>query len=373
MLCLTHPSLIHQSFISLSSIQAPGLKIWRIEQFHVVPWPDHKKGKFFTGDTYIVLNSYTVGDSDALLHDVHIWIGSESSQDEYGTAAYKMVEADDFLGGKAVQHRQVQGHEAPLFQSYFDYDLTYMEGGTETGFNIVEPTEDTPHLYRVKGTQKGMSLTQVDLSKNSLYEGDAFILIANKGKVWLWNGKSANPDEKAKANSMAENMCTLGTVKTLDQGHGDDEEAEFWAYLGDGEIQEADDLDKVRTEMLFVVIWLFILSNCHFTHYWFLPIFIRNSMWKRLLPSYSSCATIRKQDPYKSPRLKRSRWGSAPPSPCSSAACWTKTTSFSWTLAGRFMCGLARTPTVRKSFRPCPSRMPTAKMTLARPISLSPS
>jgi hypothetical protein len=29
--------------------------------------------------------------------------------------------------------------------------------------------------------------------------------------------------KKAKANSMAENMCTLGTVKTLDQRTGDDE------------------------------------------------------------------------------------------------------------------------------------------------------
>jgi gelsolin len=246
-------------------MQAAGLKVWRIEQFHVAPWPEEKYGTFHKGDSYIVLDSYTRGNSDALFHDVHIWIGSESSQDEYGTAAYKMVEADDFLGGAAVQHRQVQGHEAPLFQSYFNYDLTYMEGGTETGFNVVEPTEDTPHLYRVKGTQKGMSLTQVDLSKSSLSEGDAFILIANKAKVWLWNGTLANPDEKAKANSMAENMCTLGTVTTLDQGHGDDEEAEFWAYLGDGEIQEADDLDAVRNETLLICYFVSVLNSARRT------------------------------------------------------------------------------------------------------------
>ena len=50
----------------------------------------------------VVLNSYKKGDSDALSHDVHIWIGSESSQDEYGTAAYKEVELDDYLGGKII-------------------------------------------------------------------------------------------------------------------------------------------------------------------------------------------------------------------------------------------------------------------------------
>lgn len=45
------------------------------------------------------MQTYKKGISDALHHDIHIWIGSESSQDEYGTAAYKMVEADDYMGG----------------------------------------------------------------------------------------------------------------------------------------------------------------------------------------------------------------------------------------------------------------------------------
>jgi gelsolin len=97
---------------------AAGTNVWRIEQFHVVAWPTDRYGDFYTGDSYIVLHAYRRGVSDALFFDVHIWIGQESSQDEYGTAAYKMVECDDFLGGRAVQHREVQGHESPVRAFY---------------------------------------------------------------------------------------------------------------------------------------------------------------------------------------------------------------------------------------------------------------
>lgn len=67
----------------------PGVKVWRVEQFKIVPWPEDDYGCFYTGDSYIVLNSYLI--EDKLYRDLYIWIGSESSQDEYGTAAYKVI------------------------------------------------------------------------------------------------------------------------------------------------------------------------------------------------------------------------------------------------------------------------------------------
>jgi gelsolin len=189
--------------------KAPGLHVWRIEQFHVKAWPTEKYSQFHKGDSYIVLNSYRKGTSDALNHDVHIWIGQESSQDEYGTAAYKMVEADDYLGGGAIQHRQDQGHEDDLFKSYFEV-MEYLEGGVESGFRHVEPDPQHPVLFQVKGggsrVKAIMTLTQVPLSKSSLNAGDSFILYGGAAKVWCWHGASAKPLEKAHSNQWAEKM-----------------------------------------------------------------------------------------------------------------------------------------------------------------------
>ena len=42
---------------------------------------------------------------------------------------------------------------------------------------------------------------------------------------------------------MAEKMCTEGTIKVMEEG--DDDDSDFWAYLGEGEITEGEDDDAV--------------------------------------------------------------------------------------------------------------------------------
>lgn len=196
--------------------QSPGLRIWRIEQFEVVPWPADRAGEFHTGDSYIVLNSYTVrdehgGDSDKLAHDIFFWLGSHTSQDEAGTAAYKTVELDEFLRGAAVQHREVEEAMSDAFVALFPR-IRILSGGVRSGFRHVEEEErkEVCTLLRVfkypPTARKGVTLVyEVEPMWKSLDEGDVFVLDRGE-KIWVWQGKRASPMEKAKAAEVVHDM-----------------------------------------------------------------------------------------------------------------------------------------------------------------------
>lgn len=175
----------------------PGLQIWRIVKFKVTSWPKEEYGKFYSGDSYIVMNTYKEPGGEELQHDIHFWIGRESTQDEYGTAAYKTVELDTYLNDVPIQHREVQGFESDLFRSYFK-TITIMSGGAESGFRHVKPEEYKPRLLHFCGTRKNIEVKEVPLCKSRLKSDDVFILDLGN-TLYQWNGTGSNKDERFKA------------------------------------------------------------------------------------------------------------------------------------------------------------------------------
>lgn len=152
--------------------------IWRIEKFHVVPWPRNLYGTWYNGDSYILC----VVDYDArgspIVFDIHFWIGINSTLDEAGVAAYKTVELDTFLNGVATQYRELQGHESQLFLSYMRYEV--IEGGVESGFHhissglpvgsdSIESRDFQPKTYVIKGHSIRAFTLDAKMSEQACY------------------------------------------------------------------------------------------------------------------------------------------------------------------------------------------------------------
>jgi len=213
-----------------------GLQIWRIEKFHVVAWPEAQYGEFFNGDSYILLKTRKV--ENAFSWDVHFWLGSHTTQDEAGTAAYKTVELDDFLDGYPVEHREVEGHESDKFIEYFPHGIKVLRGGIDSGFHHVTADEHRARLLQIKGRLNNCTCREVALSASSLNSGDAFVL-DNGQEVWLFIGQRAGIAEKTKGNQMTRALddergstVNVHVVAEFDMHATDDATNKFWQLLG---------------------------------------------------------------------------------------------------------------------------------------------
>ncbi|CAK7244821.1 MAG: hypothetical protein STHCBS139747_006367 [Sporothrix thermara] len=201
----------------------PGLFVWRIEDFQVVPVPEAEVGVFYDGDSYIVLHSYQLGNSDEqrLGHEIYFWLGAHTSQDEAGTAAYKTVELDEFLQGTASQNRELQASPSPGFLRLFPQRITIRRGGVATGFTHVEETVEEQaktarktlllRVFKQPGmrSSQGIVVHEVEPVPSSLDDEDVFVLdAAGSDAVYVWQGRSCSPMEKARAADVAQDLLT---------------------------------------------------------------------------------------------------------------------------------------------------------------------
>jgi gelsolin len=216
-----------------------GIQIWRIEQFKVVHWPKNKYGTFYSGDSYIVLHTYDrpaqkdLDKKTVKAWDIHFWIGNESSQDEYGTAAYKTVELDDYLGGEPVEYREIQGHESQKFLSHFP-KIQFLSGGVATGFKHAEKAAVRTRLLHIKG-KHNIIVREVPCERASLNSGDVFLL-EHQNDIYQFQGKQSGLMEKNKAAQIAQALDDeRGGTPVVHVIREDDKDADaeaFWKVMG---------------------------------------------------------------------------------------------------------------------------------------------
>ncbi|XP_071696835.1 villin-4-like [Rutidosis leptorrhynchoides] len=216
--------------------QKAGIEVWRIENFKPVAIPKSSHGNFFTGDSYVILKTVALK-SGALRHDIHYWLGKDTSQDEAGAAALKTVELDAALGGRAVQYREVQGHETERFLSYFKPCIIPQKGGVASGFKHVEPEEYKIRMFTCQGKHV-VHVKEVPFARSSLNHDDIFILDTSN-KIFQFNGSSSCIQERAKALEVVQHLkdtyhdgkCDIATVED-GKLMSDAETGEFWGFFG---------------------------------------------------------------------------------------------------------------------------------------------
>lgn len=192
------------------------LYIWRIEKFKLVEVKRDTYGIFYEGDSYLIFNIY-LDSNDALRYSIHFWLGSKTTQDEMGTAAYKTVELDTFLNDRAVQYREIQNSESDLFRSYFPKGIIYKEGGVESGFTKINQfnyDNYVPLLYKIHNN----SVIQMPLDLCSITDNDVFILDTGL-VVYIYEGELSSYKERYLAQFTAINIknnrkqCTISNTR----------------------------------------------------------------------------------------------------------------------------------------------------------------
>ncbi|EMP41923.1 Adseverin [Chelonia mydas] len=177
-----------------------GLQIWRIEKMDLGPVPENLHGNFYVGDAYLVL--HTLKKSNATFYKLHFWLGKECTQDESTAAAIFTVQMDDYLGGKPVQSREIQGYESTEFVGYFKGGIKYKAGGVASGFkHVVTNDLSAERLLHIKG-RRVVRATEVPLSWASFNKGDCFIVDLGT-EIYQWCGSTCNKFERLKATQVA--------------------------------------------------------------------------------------------------------------------------------------------------------------------------
>ncbi|XP_065140349.1 gelsolin b [Paramisgurnus dabryanus] len=227
-----------------------GLQVWRIENLDIVPVPQNLHGGFYTGDTYLVLNTIKQN-SGNLQYDLHFWIGDACSTDESGAAAIFAVQMDDFLGGKPIQYREVQGYESKTFVGYFKSGLKYMQGGVASGFKHVASNEvDVKRVLHVSG-RRVVRAIEVPVSWDSFNRGDCFILDLGK-EVYQWCGSKCNQFEKLKATNVSKDIrdnerCGRAKLVVCEEGS---EHEKILSILGPKpDLPDAQDAEDTKADV----------------------------------------------------------------------------------------------------------------------------
>eukprot|EP01023_Acetabularia_acetabulum_P035871 TRINITY_DN3388_c0_g1_i10.p1 TRINITY_DN3388_c0_g1~~TRINITY_DN3388_c0_g1_i10.p1 ORF type:complete len:596 (+),score=158.97 TRINITY_DN3388_c0_g1_i10:132-1919(+) len=220
--------------LNLDEMRGGTTKIWRVEDFDKVEWPEDKYGQFYAGDCFLVLYTYVNG-ANKQCQIIYFWQGQSSSQDERAASAMLASALDQALGGTPVLVRVIQNKEPMHFLAIFDGKMFVHKGGKASGFkNLADKDSydtDGVYLYQVMGSdERTVRAVQVDESASMLNSGDSYVLVAHS-KCFNWHGHYASPEEREIAENVSKILTNELELEEVEVKEGEEPD-EFWEALG---------------------------------------------------------------------------------------------------------------------------------------------
>ncbi|XP_069840328.1 protein flightless-1 homolog [Dendropsophus ebraccatus] len=228
---LEKPHLDYSEFFTEDVGHIPGVTVWQIENFIPIMVDEAFHGKFYEADCYIVLKTF-LDDNGALRWEIYYWIGQEASLDKKACSAIHAVNLRNYLGAECRSIREEMGDESEEFSQVFDNEISYIEGGSASGFYTVEDALYITRLYRIYG-KKNIRLEPVPLKGSAL--DPRYVFLLDHGlDIYIWRGAQASLSNTTKARLFAEKIN-----KNERKGKAeiilltdDQETPEFWEVLG---------------------------------------------------------------------------------------------------------------------------------------------
>jgi len=222
--------------------EEPGVLIWRIEKFNVKKWPKEEFGKFYDGDSYIILIT-TKNENDKIEREAHMWVGNHTTADESGTAAYKIVELDTFFDRTVTLVWNSQGNESPTLKDALG-SIKILKGGIDSGFRSktvdIRPTE----FFEIYNKR----IIQVDVDAASLNSYNAFVLDHNE-VVYKWKGKNATHVENFAAACLVKDLLNNRPKCEQVDIDQDGEDERFWELLGGKkDVKDLQKMSKIHSD-----------------------------------------------------------------------------------------------------------------------------
>jgi len=202
---------------------------WRIEKLKLKKWPKDQTGRFYQGDSFLVLNIISKEQMYA-----HVWTGKQSSKDEISFVNFKVLQLDKKLENNLVIYYESQGKESELFKSYFDF-FTVIKGGVDADLEQYKTEHYRGKLFHVHSQGSKIQSREVSINRKNLDSGDVYLLDIGL-KVFIWTGKKSNSFEKFHMGCLAQKIKDVRhnkvTVVTLYEDVPDEKnKKEFDDYL----------------------------------------------------------------------------------------------------------------------------------------------